>query len=236
MAKLEEITVDSRGIRGDEVVTVTAVRKMGANALDVTFKTAKGSIDNILLYRDDEAEITLKEGRPWSFDSDGAEFRLASEAYRISLAHIFDPYLAVHTSAVEPLPHQITAVYQEMLSRQPLRYILVDDPGAGKTIMTGLLIKELMVRGDLRRCLIVTSGSLTEQWQDELFQKFSLHFDILTNEAIEAAVSGNVFNERNLCIARLDKLARNEELQEKLKVSDWDLIVCDEAHKMAATV
>ena len=87
--------------------------------------------------------------------------RLASEAYRIKLAHLFDPYLAVHTSMVEPLPHQITAVYGEMLTRQPLRYLLADDPGAGKTIMTGLLIKELLIRGDLKRCLIVTPGNLS---------------------------------------------------------------------------
>ena len=156
--------------------------------------------------------------------------------FQIGLAHLFDPYLAVHTSSVEPLPHQISAVYQEMLPRLPLRYVLADDPGAGKTIMTGLFIKELMARGSLKRCLIVSPGSLVEQWQDELFQKFHLHFDILTNDRIESAATGNVFNEVDLCICRLDKLARNDAIQEKLKVSEWDLIVCDEAHKMSATV
>ena len=143
--------------------------------------------------------------------------KLASEAYRISLAHLFDPYLAVHTSSVEPLPHQISAVYQEMLPRIPLRYILADDPGAGKTIMTGLYIKELIARGDLRRCLIVTPGSLVEQWQDELYSKFHLRFEILTNDRMESAVTGNIFTEENLCLVRMDKLARNDELKEKLK-------------------
>ena len=94
-----------------------------------------------------------KQGRPWSFDGDGALFRLVSEAQRIRLAHLFDPVLAVHTSIVDPLPHQITAVYEAMLPRQPLRFLLADDPGAGKTIMAGLLIKELIARGDLQRCL-----------------------------------------------------------------------------------
>ena len=101
---------------------------------------------NQLLYREDEARLDVQEDNlPWSFDADGDTVRLASEAYRINLAHLFDPYLAVHTSSIEPLPHQISAVYQEMLPRLPLRYILADDPGAGKTIMTGLLLKELII-------------------------------------------------------------------------------------------
>lgn len=190
-----------------------------------------------MLYREDEESIQVKDNHlPWSFDADGNQVRLASEAYRIGLAHLFDPYLAVHTSSVEPLPHQISAVYQEMLPRLPLRFVLADDPGAGKTIMTGLFIKEMIARGSLKRCLIVSPGSLVEQWQDELFQKFHLHFDILTNDRIESAATGNVFNEVDLCICRLDKLARNDDIQEKLKVSEWDLIVCDEAHKMSATI
>lgn len=109
------------------------------------------------------------------FDADADMMRLVSEAYRIELAHIFDPYLAVHTS-IDPLPHQIAAVYEKMLERQPLRYVLADDPGAGKTIMTGLLIKELIRSGDLKRCLIVCPGNLAEQWQDELYHKFHLRF------------------------------------------------------------
>ena len=102
----------------------------------------------------------VEQGRPWSFDGDGALFRLVSEAQRIRLAHLFDPVLAVHTSVVEPLPHQITAVYESMLPRQPLRFLLADDPGAGKTIMAGLLIKELIARGDLQRCLLCAPAAL----------------------------------------------------------------------------
>ncbi len=163
---------------------------------------------------------------------------MVSEAQRIRFAHLFDPVLAVHTSIVEPLPHQITAVYESMLPRQPLRFLLADDPGAGKTIMAGLFIKELIARGDLQRCLIVCPGSLAEQWQDELYSRFHLPFEILTNDKLEAARTGNWFMETNLVIARLDKLSRNEDIQQKLSAPDcrWDLIVCDEAHKMSATV
>lgn len=239
MATLESITVGSLvdGISAGETVEVVAVKWHGSGVLSVTFKNAKGLLGNQLIFRENEGEIVVKENHlPWSFDASGDDMRLASEAYRINLAHIFDPYLAVHTSAVEPLPHQISAVYGEMLHRLPLRYILADDPGAGKTIMTGLLLKELMIRGDLKRCLIVSPGSLSEQWQDELYSKFHLKFEILTNDRIESAVGGNVFAETNLCIARLDKLSRNDVLQDKLRVTEWDLIVVDEAHKMSASL
>lgn len=239
MTKLEDITVGSsvKGIISNSTVTIVAVQWYGNNVLEITYKDSHGQPGNQMLLRDEEINLTVMDNSlPWSFDADGEQMKLASEAYRISLAHLFDPYLAVHTSSVEPLPHQISAVYQEMLPKLPLRYVLADDPGAGKTIMTGLFIKELIARGDLKRCLIVSPGSLVEQWQDELFSKFHLTFQILTNDRMESAVTGNVFNEVDFCICRLDKLARNEQLQEKLKVSEWDLIVCDEAHKMSATI
>lgn len=239
MSKLEEITVGSTvsGIADHGAVTIVAVQWHGSGVIEITYKDAQGVLGSQLLYRWDEEHLeVMTKNLPWSFDADAEQMRLASEAYRISLAHLFDPYLAVHTSAVEPLPHQISAVYQEMLPRIPLRYVLADDPGAGKTIMTGLYIKELMARGDLKRCLIVTPGNLVEQWQDELYSKFHLKFEILTNDRMESAASGNIFTEVNLALCRMDKLARNEGLQEKLKVSEWDLIVVDEAHKMSATV
>ena len=241
MITLEQLQPNAaiRGIIPDALVTVVSVQWFGSEALELTYKTAAGRVANELLYRDDEARLELVEqGRPWSFDGDGALFRLVSEAQRIRLAHLFDPVLAVHTSVVDPLPHQITAVYEAMLPRQPLRFLLADDPGAGKTIMAGLLIKELIARGDLQRCLIVCPGSLAEQWQDELFRRFHLPFEILTNDKLEAARTGNWFLETNLVIARLDKLSRNEDVQLKLQAPDcrWDLVVCDEAHKMSATV
>lgn len=240
MAALEDIKPNCavRGVLPNAIVTVVSVQWFGAGAIELTYKDATGKVANELIYRDREADLeVVEEGRSWSFDGDGALFRLVSEAQRIHLAHLFDPVLAVHTSVVEPLPHQITAVYEAMLPRQPLRFLLADDPGAGKTIMAGLLIKELIARGDLQRCLVVCPGSLAEQWQDELYRRFNLPFEILTNDKLEAARTGNWFLETNLVIARLDKLARNEDVQQKLQAPDcrWDLVVCDEAHKLSAT-
>lgn len=240
MSKLEQLTPNAavRGILPDALVTVVSVQWFGSEAIELTYKLPSGKVANELLYRHDEARLeVVEQGRPWSFDGDGAVFRLVAEAHRIRLAHLFDPLLAVHTSLIEPLPHQITAVYETMLSRQPLRFLLADDPGAGKTIMAGLLIKELLARGDLRRCLIVCPGSLVEQWQDELHRRFHLPFEILTNDKFEAARTGNWFLENDLAIARLDKLARDENVQQKLSAPDcrYDLIVCDEAHKLSAT-
>ena len=238
--KLEDLTTNAavEGILADSLVTVVSVQWYGDAAVELTYKTQAGEVANELLYREDESRIRVAEqARPWSFDGDGALFRLVSEAQRIRLAHLFDPLLAVHTSDVEPLPHQITAVYEAMLPRSPLRFLLADDPGAGKTIMAGLLIKELIARGDLQRCLIVCPGALAEQWQDELYRRFQLPFEILTNDKLEAARTGNWFLETDLVIARLDKLSRDEEVQLKLKARDcdWDLVVCDEAHKMSAS-
>lgn len=240
MSRLEDLRPNAavKGILPDAMVTVVTTQWFGSEALELTYKTAAGKVANELLYRHDETRFEVaEEGRPWSFDGDGALFRLVSEAHRIRLAHLFDPLLAVHASFVDPLPHQITAVYESMLPRQPLRFLLADDPGAGKTIMAGLLIKELIARGDLQRCLVVCPGSLAEQWQDELYRRFNLPFEILTNDKLEAARTGNWFFETNLVIARLDKLSRNEDVQAKLAAPEiqWDLVVCDEAHKMSAT-
>ena len=174
---------------------------METDALTVLYRGASGKVGEAVLFRDDEARLEIvSQGRPWGFDGDGGLYRLAAEAQRIQLAHLFDPMLAVHTSLVDPLPHQITAVYEAMLPRQPLRFLLADDPGSGKTIMAGLLIKELIARGDLVRCLVVCPGSLVEQWQDELYRRFDLNFEIMTNDKLEAARTGNWFLENDLAI------------------------------------
>lgn len=238
MALLDDLVPGTmlKGIRPQTTVTIVAVTRHGTDSAEIIYKDAAGGLGTQLLYRDDSGQLEIVPATlPWSFTADGAAFRLVSEACRIRLAYLFDPLIAVHTSLIDPLPHQITAVYETMLNKQPLRYLLGDDPGAGKTIMTGLLIKELIVRGDLRRCLIVAPGNLVEQWQDELQRRFHLTFEILTNDRLEASASGNAFQEMPLCIARLDKLARNEEVQGRLGQIEWDLVVVDEAHKMSAT-
>lgn len=239
MVSLEDLKPGLRvqGILPDQPVTVVDVNWHGSQAVTLIYKRADGQPQTRILYRHDEGLLDFagkQQARP--FDADGALFRLAAEAYRIHLAHLFDPVLAVHTSLIEPLPHQITAVYEEMLSRQPLRFLLADDPGSGKTIMAGLLIKELMIRGDVKRCLIVAPGNLTAQWQDELWFKFQLTFELLGREAFETAVSGNPFQDKDLLILRLDQAARNDDWKSRLRNSEWDLIVVDEAHKMSASV
>ena len=239
MANLEDMQAGTRvhGLASTGLARVVHVEWYGDQAAKVTYEDQSGSVANRLVYRDEAAALEVADKvRPWSFTGDGALLRLVSEAHRIRLAHLFDPFLAIHTSRIEPLPHQITAVYGEMLPRQPLRFLLADDPGAGKTIMAGLLVKELMIRGDVERCLVVAPGVLVEQWQDELHDKFGLPFDILTRDRIEASRAANPFAERNLLIARLDMLSRDPELQAKLKAAkEWDLIVCDEAHRMSAS-
>ncbi len=207
----------------------------GTNALTLTFRDDAGATDQVLLYRDHEPGLlVVSPSRVAAFDADPEDFKLAAEALRIRMAARFDPMLAVSTSEVEPLPHQLRAVYGELLPRTPLRFLLADDPGAGKTIMAGLYIKELFLRGDLARCLIVAPGSLVEQWQEELHDKFGLRFELLTRSLVEADLDGDVFAAHPWLIARMDQLARNEDLQAQLERADFDLVVVDEAHRMSA--
>ncbi len=237
MVRLEELKKGTRlkGLLSNDTVTIVDIQWHGSSALELTYKDSSGKPGSELVYRDREPGLEIEQpGSQWGFDGDGHGLRLVSEAYRIRLAHLFDPLLAVHTSIVEPLPHQITAVYEEMLPRQPLRFLLADDPGAGKTIMTGLFIKELIARGDLVRCLICCPGSLTVQWQEELWNRFQLDFKIISNQTIEDSKSGNPYNELDLVISRLDHMSRNETIREKLQQTEWDLVVVDEAHKMSA--
>lgn len=236
--QLEELKPGTRvrGISGVEPVEIVSANWFGDQAVDVVFRV-NGRVDQRIVFRTDELSLELADtGRAFGFLGDGDLLRLASEALRIRLAYLFDPYLAVHASTIEALPHQITAVYGEMLPRQPLRFLLADDPGAGKTVMAGLLIKELIIRGDLERCLIVAPGSLVEQWQDELKEKFGLDFRIVTRDQIEASLTGNPFVDHGRLIMRLDMAARSDELKAKLEAGpEWDLVICDEAHRMSAS-
>ncbi len=161
MTKLESIVNGARvlGIDASGPVEVLQTTWYGSDALGLVYRDPRGRPHELVLYRDAEPELELQDAhRQWGFDADPELTRLTAEALRIRLAYHFDPHLAIHSSDIDPLPHQITAVYEAMLPRQPLRYLLADDPGAGKTIMTGLLMKELYLRGDLERCLIVCPG------------------------------------------------------------------------------
>ena len=238
-ARLEELTPGAvvRGVAHDRPVRIAGVEWIGDGAISLTY-TPEGSTrpETTLVYRWQEPSLELADaGSAWVYDADGALFRLVLEALRIHNAYLFDPALALSASAVEPLPHQITAVYETMLQRQPLRYLLADDPGAGKTIMTGLLIKELVLRSSLERCLIVCPGQLAEQWQDELEQKFGLRFGIVGRGDVEESATGNPWDERPYSIVRLD-YAKREAVRARLEAADdWDLVVVDEAHKCSAS-
>jgi len=237
MIRLEDIRPGLAlvGLEPSAVCSVLAVSQIAKGSSQVIYKTPEGVLKERLLTEADEGLVSIAvTERPWSFDGDGDAFKLAVEAKRIDLAFLFDPMMAVHTSNVEPLPHQITAVYESMLPRQPLRFVLADDPGAGKTIMTGLYVRELIMRADARRVLIVAPGNLVEQWRDELFEKFGMQFSVFSSALEAATPSGNPFEDLDLLIVRLDQMARNIEVQQKLLAANWDLVVFDEAHKLAA--
>lgn len=233
MIKLEDLKPGIRvqGIEPGQSVVLRDVERY-PDAANVIYRRLDGTLGERLLYRENEFELRIAQGeRLWKFDADPELFRLVSEAYRIRLAHLFDPQLAVHTSNIEPLPHQITAVYEEMLQHKRLRFLLADDPGAGKTVMAGLLIRELMARGDLRRCLICVPGKLSEQWREELLTKFQLDFEIFSREMSRR---GNAFTNLDRVIVSVDR-AKKEDIKAQLRQSQWDLIVCDEAHQMSAS-
>jgi len=223
------------GVEPELIVSVVAPLPVSESSIQLVYRLPDGSIKERLLSESECESISeAVTAHPWRFDGDGEAFKLAVEAKRIDLAFLFDPMMAVHTSNVDPLPHQITAVYESMLPRQPLRFVLADDPGAGKTIMAGLYIRELIMRADARRVLVVAPGSLVEQWRDELYEKFGLQFHVFSNALEVASPTGNPFEDHDHLIVRLDQMARNEELQEKLLATSWDLAVFDEAHKLAA--
>jgi superfamily II DNA or RNA helicase len=236
MSLFEELAEQQRlnGVIPGVPVEVVSVVMHGADAAQLVFRMPDGSLGERVLRRAEADEISLVERSARSFDADATSFKLAAEAQRIKLAGLFDPMLAVTTSDIQPLPHQLRAVYGELLPRTPLRFLLADDPGAGKTIMAGLYIKELMLREDVHRCLIVAPGGLVEQWQDELFLKFGMRFELFSPDLTESAFGGSAFEERPFLIARMDQVARNEELVAELEKSEWDLIVVDEAHRMGA--
>ncbi len=234
------------GLEPSVIVSVMAAVPIGEGAVQVIYKLPSGTIRERLVTAADIGTLSVATvERPWSFEGDGEAFKLTAEAKRIDLAFLFDPMMAVHTSNVDPLPHQITAVYESMLPRQPLRFVLADDPGAGKTIMAGLYIRELIMRADARRILIISPGSLVEQWRDELYEKFGLEFRVYSSDLDAASPSGNPFEEHAQLVVRLDQIARDEEsddagnrrpgpTQSKLLEAGWDLVVFDEAHKLSA--
>ncbi len=174
-----------------------------------------------------------------TLDGDPLGFRLAAEATRIRLAYTHDPLFAASVARIDPLPHQLEAVYHYMLPQPRLRFLLADDPGAGKTIMAGLLLKELKLRGALTRTLVVAPANLVPQWQREMRSKFDETFDIVDRAALNARDSRGARPERaweisDQCVVSVDFAWRADVLESLARAQRWDLIIVDEAHKMAA--
>jgi len=226
------------GLVPGEVVTIT-MTEWDDDLCELTYRRREGQQKTRMMYPGDWDNIETVGGfdeDEGSFGADGNLFKVASEARRIQLASLYDPFMAIHSSKVEPLPHQIEAVYECLLPRYDLRYVLADDPGAGKTIMSGLYIRELQIRGLLRNCLIVAPGSLVANWQEELLDKFGLESEIISRAHVESAPDGDPFARHDICIARLDMLKMDEDLIRAACSHTWDLIIVDEAHKMSVSI
>jgi len=225
-----------RGIRPDAIVTLVSVCPVDDDLAEVTYRDEDGALDECVLSSVAVAwleQVADAEAGP-AFDGDPDDFRMAAEALRIKYAALYDPMVAVNSSDVDPLPHQIRAVYEEMLPKVPLRYLLADDPGAGKTIMAGLYLKELILRSDCERAIVVAPGGLVEQWRDELATKFDLRFEIFTADMVDEAAGRNAFEQHPYLIARMDQLSRRDDLMEQLEDVRWDVAIVDEAHRMSA--
>ncbi|MCL6479533.1 MAG: DUF3883 domain-containing protein [Peptococcaceae bacterium] len=168
------------------------------------------------------------------FDGDASKFRLGIEAMRLGLAYEYDPFFTLSIARVDPLPHQLEAVYDYFLKLPRIRFLLADDPGAGKTIMAGLLIKELKIRGLIKRTLIITPANLSFQWQREMKDKFRENFEVIRSDVLRANYGSNPWQEKNQVVTSVSWVSRIEDAKESLLRSHWDLIIVDEAHKMSA--
>lgn len=186
-----------------------------------------------ILSRGELEKVEISEGHLIDFSANPVSFFLATEAYRIRYAYQFDPLYAVNVSQVDPLPHQIEAVYHYILQNPRIRFLLADDPGAGKTIMAGLLLKELKYRGLVERTLIIVPGHLKEQWLRELKEKFQETFSIIDRPVMNASWGRNIWQEQHQAITSID-FAKQDDVMFTLADAHWDLVIVDEAHKMAA--
>jgi SNF2 family DNA or RNA helicase len=179
------------------------------------------------------AQLTVSPITP-PFDGDARRFRLGVEAIRLGLAYEYDPYFSLSIARVDPLPHQLEAVYHYFLKPPRIRFLLADDPGAGKTIMAGLLLKELKARGLVRRTLIVAPANLTFQWQREMRDKFREPFEVIRGDVLRANYGQNPWQDRDQVITSISWVSVIEDARESLLRSQWDMVIVDEAHKMAA--
>jgi len=222
-----------RGPVFPEPVKVIRVVPMGGSVKLVGEGMTTGRVHQPIL---SPAQIAILEGSPEQqpFDGDPVKFKLGIEALRLGIAYEYDPYFSLSIARVDPLPHQLEAVYDSFLRLPRIRFLLADDPGAGKTIMAGLLIKELKVRGLVKRILILTPANLSFQWQRELKDKFQEKFEVVRSDVLRANYGSNPWQEKNQVVTSISWVSRIEDAKESLLRSQWDLVIVDEAHKMSA--
>ncbi|MBI5290438.1 MAG: DUF3883 domain-containing protein [Chloroflexi bacterium] len=223
------------GLEPDELVEIRRVTPFGNKTLiEGVCVTSRREIKRPL-GPEELARLTRVRGAEYTYDGDAGAFLLGVEAHRIRIAYQFDPLFVVNSSVVDILPHQVEAVYRYLLPLPRIRFLLADDTGAGKTIMTGLLIKEMLFRGVISKVLIITPGGLTRQWQeDELQDKFGLPFRLINRASFEAEPGQFSRSEEGLFVTSIDFIARHEGCLNAAKETQWDLIVVDEAHKLSA--
>ena len=216
-----------------EPIKVIVAIPVGASIKLVGKGLRTGQVHDPVLSPEQVAELeAAPEQLP--FDGDATRFRLGVEALRLGLAYEYDPYFTLSIARVDPLPHQLEAVYEYFLKAPRIRFLLADDPGAGKTIMAGLLVKELKIRGLIKRILVVTPANLSFQWQRELRDKFREHFEVINSSILRASYGSNPWQEKNQVITSVSWVSRIEDARESLLRSRWDLVIVDEAHKMSA--
>ncbi|MBW1908254.1 MAG: DUF3883 domain-containing protein [Deltaproteobacteria bacterium] len=223
------------GLDPSELVEIQRIVPFGSKKLLEGVGTQSRRVIKRPLSDEELANLILVRGSTHTFQGDPELFLLAAEAERIRIAHQFDPLFAVNSSIVDPLPHQIEAVYRYLLPLPRIRFLLADDTGAGKTIMTGLLIKELLFRDVIKKILIITPGGLTKQWkEDELEEKFGLYARLVNRASFDAEPGQFIRYDEGIFVVSIDFLARNEGCLRAAEDTRWDLVVVDEAHKLSA--
>src|SRR4029079_4291165 len=222
-----------RGPLFPEPIQILVVIPMGASVKLIGKGLNSGKVNEPIL-TSEQLETLESSPEKIPFDGDAKRFRLGIEALRLGLAYEYDPYFTLSIARVDPLPHQLEAVYDHFMKLPRIRFLLADDPGAGKTIMAGLLIKELKIRGLVKRTLIVTPANLSFQWQRELKDKFRESFEVVRSDVLRANYGMNPWQEKNQVITSVSWVSRIEDAKDSLLRSHWDLVVVDEAHKMSA--
>ncbi len=206
----------------------------GSGGYECRVRLPDGSLDEVVISAAEAAALAGETREPVrrTRSVDAERLRLLVESARLRLAYAHDPHFAVSVSGIRTLPHQVEAVYRRMLPQPRLRFLLADDPGAGKTIMAGLLIKELKLREAIDRILILCPAPLTIQWQDEMLRWFGEPFEIVFG-AVDQLQLVNPWERSSQVIASID-YAKQEEVRERVWQQPWDFVVIDEAHKCSA--